>query len=668
MKLLHLVGLLSRFHGALPFDERYTRSLQENVERAFSVSTVTNAPVLMNLNCELGTSFLEHLVASHLIFELYDRSWRYRAEWAKMHLYAKTLMTRNSEDRFYLGLYCHPEGLNNERWGLELAFARDLIRLLPIPSHSFAMLWVTTSENFWDEPWNRFATVCTQIYAMWDKTSNDMILQTRENEHMKWYSSYLQLYMNFERSLETFVWNCLKFGRQSLRHLGMRRIRLKELVESVQHSRYFVELHDPQDRNISFILELDDVPLQVLSDPWESVWFSSYHVIVPVARVPSISKNRQIARATLRKEMWLPVISIAFAAAIVLKYTKEGFWKCFSGLVLCVVHPVNIDHRAKPKEFFMIVGTWILLIQVIKSLYQGNTVASMHGLPEDRVRSIRKCQHFHPLIEPNETLGYILEGSLTAFFKFELAAVLQGAVICKNLDRFEPLQESLLSNIPMYKLDSGPESIAHTRVYLMKAQMLNATDHSTLTIAGVNLDYKYQCCIRLAQRGLSSLPFRPTNLKQVSRKSHEYFREKFSETMKLKLSPKYGTEHCRHLDGGRKYRCFTLSDLHPPSAIGMCLENLVSSLLIGAAFILASSALFMLELCRDSASRRRARALGGAKTKSSQLRCPKLQADRDKVLGVLGSTEPVNSLAHVFRSRTSLNSETIRVKSRPGTV
>lgn len=373
MRQLYLAVFLSAFHGALPIDQTYTRRLQESIQGIISVSTVASAPVLINLNCELGTSFLNQFVASLLSVELLDRLGRYLVQWTKMPLYAKVLMTRNSEDRFYLVLCCHWKGWNHARWLSAMDKVYESIWPMRLPSHSCALMWTTDSENFWDNSLNRIATSFTQIYATWSDRSDRMTLRTRDSDLEKWYSSYLQLHVNFEQNLETLKLKRLKFGRNSVSYLRNGRVIVKEPAGSVQYVRPSVELHGPQDRNISFVLELRDVPLSTFFDPWDWVWFSSYRAIVPVARVPPISKNKQIARTILHAEMWLPVMSIAFAAAVILRCAEEDFVTCFARLVLCVVHPVNIDRRAKSIHFFLIVGTWVLLIQVIKSLFQGTS-------------------------------------------------------------------------------------------------------------------------------------------------------------------------------------------------------------------------------------------------------------------------------------------------------
>lgn len=103
-------------------------------------------------------------------------------------------------------------------------------------------------------------------------------------------------------------------------------MRLEELTESVyaHYTSTVVELDDPQYKNILIVLKLGDIRLTIFSYPWDSVWFSSYDATVPVARVPSISKNEQVARKILCVERWLPMITFAFLAAVVLKYAQEG--------------------------------------------------------------------------------------------------------------------------------------------------------------------------------------------------------------------------------------------------------------------------------------------------------------------------------------------------------
>lgn len=156
------------------------------------------------------------------------------------------------------------------------------------------------------------------------------------------------------------------------------------------------------------------------------------------------------------------------------------------------------------------------------------------------------------------------EGGLTAFLSLELAAVVRDAVICRNSDGFEPLQRSLLSNIPMYQLDSGAERVAHTRIRLFGADILNAADHSTASATSF-LDHPDVCCLRLAQRGLTNFLFQPIYRKHFSHKSHENLTEKLAEIMKSDLSPTYGNEHRRSHDTSLRYlRCFTMDDLHPP--------------------------------------------------------------------------------------------------------
>lgn len=287
--------------------------------------------MLINLNCELDTNFLADLVASYLSVEVVDVFSRYFVRLAKMSQYARALMTQDRGDRFYLQLFCHSGGWSDFQSVSCIESVYESIRSVRFPSHSYAFLWATDSKNFWDNPSNRHPADFTQIYARWDNHSREVTLPMRGIDLTKWCCSDLQYSPNFEQKLSTLEWKRLNFGRNSIRHLRMGGIKPKEPQDTEDHTKIFVKLHDPQDTNISFILEVGDRPIRPYSDPWESV--SSYHDTVLVTRVPSIEKNAQIARTILHVELWLPLTSMALAAAIVLKYTKEGFGTCFFRLV-----------------------------------------------------------------------------------------------------------------------------------------------------------------------------------------------------------------------------------------------------------------------------------------------------------------------------------------------
>ena len=176
-------------------------------------------------------------------------------------------------------------------------------------------------------------------------------------------------------------------------------------------------------------------------------------------------------------------------------------------------------------------------------------------------------------------------------------------MICRNAAGFGPRKETLLSNIPMYRLDSGQETIPYSRIALSSAFLFDATDKSMIPIEASNSNIEDRCCLRLSQLTLTNRLFRRYHLIQYPYNRYENLRDQLAETMKLDLSPTYGDKYCQNsaeksgVSEGRR-RCFTLADLHPKHEFAMAVKDIRPSLQICAVVCSMSFALLVLELCR----------------------------------------------------------------------
>ena len=129
-----------------------------------------------------------------------------------------------------------------------------------------------------------------------------------------------------------------------------------------------------------------------------------------VARVPSGSKITQMIASLLSFDIISCLISTALATSLVLCYLNEDFGTTFFRLILSVIIPYPLRHNAKSKQFFLVLGNWILFLQVIKLGFQGDFSAALQRLPDDRVKSVSSCQPSSSAPSTDDGVGVILSG------------------------------------------------------------------------------------------------------------------------------------------------------------------------------------------------------------------------------------------------------------------
>lgn len=287
----------------------------------------------------------------------------------------------------------------------------------------------------------------------------------------------------------------------------------------------------------------------------------------------------------------------------------ESFRGTFVRLLLSIVFLVSFKFQRKSKQLLMVVGIWILFVQIIKISFQGEILASMQALPEERVKSIRKCKKFSFTAEyadrPKGDFGYTLGKTPSNFFRFELTAILRGHVICKQSRSFGSLRETLMSNIPMYDLKSTTDVSPEKFLYVDTAT-LRMNSRILGTLNGLDLDPRSLCCFRVAQLGLSHSVFDKT-LEQETVLHAEKFRSELSRVMSLELSPSYHENVCKSFETvtletnqTRRFprRCFTWRDLRPRRDGIVILEDIVPTLILCSAFIALSFLCFVVQTCQ----------------------------------------------------------------------
>ena len=215
----------------------------------FSHNPFPNAPVFMNLNCELAAYFARTLNASMLSLTLPKR---FRVSIGSMANYAKAFWPGNEDDRFFLGLYCHATTYRSGLREASLpAMTEALFFGIRVPIPRFAMLWVTATGNFWEDPRHRLVAAFTKIYVSWDHGSEKLTPLTATGTDEKWYDDFLALYIGDFRAPRIFNLGDFRFGKSSILHLRVSHISVWESCPGKSQYRTGVELHVPGESNFS---------------------------------------------------------------------------------------------------------------------------------------------------------------------------------------------------------------------------------------------------------------------------------------------------------------------------------------------------------------------------------------------------------------------------------
>lgn len=608
MRLYHTIVFLMTLCTVSPVERNPLRlGVQRKVSELFSFQKLPGAPVLADLNCELNLSFVNHLVASHLSLRLTRRPKVVSID--TIAAYAKVFSVGNNNERFYLGLYCHLD-YQGFRGPMDhylpppfLGRVDELFIQVKAPAHSFALLWVTVPKNFWEMPANRMAADFAQIYAFWDNNTGELILSAASGLNRKWYTSFAAVFVRDYQPLQRFYLRDLHFGETAVQHLEMMNIQMRPFRILSEYSLTRIELRHPKGPNASIVVEFTHRLAGRSSNALELSRFSSYHSVVAIARVPPFSSSEQMVASLIRAEIWLLIVSCALAAAAVLHYVKEDFCTTLFSLLLSILFPVTLNFQTKTRQFLMIVGTWILLLQVIRYGFQGDFVASRQRLPENRAKSIRRCEPLDPSTVPQDGIGYTLDDNLDFYFFHDLPVILKGAVICRAVGGFGPSRETLLRDVPTYTLKSIQETSPHlivsdfgTKVHegaaVINSRAPKGGLHETTSLGG-----KF-CCFRLAQLSLAHALFHRELLSSVWRNDRKFFDIAFEEIMNLSLSDEHHLKNCSFFDRAHlKYvRCFTLEDLHPRNDHGMRSEDVDSTMKIHGVLCSASIVCFLLEI------------------------------------------------------------------------
>lgn len=563
----------------------FVEKVQKEIEGMFSLFARENAPVLINLNCDLRRDFLETLVASQLSLsasELYTFP-----RWDITTKYSKVFVTSNKKDRFNLGLTCHMSRDEKIDFFHTYIFTRGYESLLPklrIPSHSLVLLWITDHLNF-STVGSRAAAPFTQIYAFFDSGSRELTLRATKSAIEKWYDPFLQLDLDIgtDQMLERFELEDLKFGSTSYRNFRIKSVS----IEQFSGLDTYVELHDPDSTNVSLFVKVWNLASEHTAWDVESNRVSSHRSFVAVAVVPSTSKSGQVISSFLRMDIWALLLVAAFSATLCLRSLNEEPVSTFFGLVLCVIFPVKFDFQAKPKQFLLIVGVWILLLQVIGICFRGEIVASIQSLPSDRLTTIEKCEPFAQKADgttARQPVGYTDINLLPVFVGAQLPRFLRGMPICKDVRGLDFIRESLLRNVPTYQLNSGQDTVASSHVRApsvsFSREALERASYEDSERSGAFLDPHKLCCSRLAQLALAYSLFQQRYVVHPISYDREALRAVINLTSNPSLSPNHFTELCVDFNLSRSFlglnwtvrksltrettgSCFLLDDLQP---------------------------------------------------------------------------------------------------------
>ena len=559
-----------------------------------SLYELPSAPMILNLNCDLDPKFFQSLIASHLSVACPRNS----VEVPSVNTVAdraRVFLTVDNGDRFHLGLYCHLKKPNERTINtLKKLTVQEALFDLLIPNHSFALLWVSDKANLWRPRETRIPAPFTQIYASWDKQLGELILHATPYAIDKWYSPFLELYLIPDHKPLRVVLKDLKFGKSSLRRLEVKTIHSGKL-SSARPWRYTVDLRESRESNFSIQVSYIQRSPNLRGNSWDRfVRTSSSYTPIPVAKVPAMDKSLQMASSILRADIWIPIVLIAFSASVVLHQVELGLISAFFRLIFCVLFPVSIVSKTKSKQFLMIVGTWILLLQVIRFGFQGDFVASMQGLPDGRRKSIRKCVSPSGYSTSSNTDGFAFSDSPRQFFLRELPFLLREEVICEDPRGFGPFLETLLADIPMYTLKPVKYSVTLTVLLPLEIELSTGmASHSS------DMDPQLMCCSRLARLIVSHslLEWRRVATRWGISASAA-FKVELKKMMRRRLSPSYGERICKsfELKNGifHLYRCCTISDLHPRKDKILHFEAIVPlmkflSLIIPMSFLSAAS-------------------------------------------------------------------------------
>lgn len=603
-------------------------SVQNKIAEMFSAFAGRTAPVLLNLNCELENDFLGNLVASQLTLSTWEAIY-YIRDVDLAAEYSKVFSTNGGVDRFYLGLHCSLKIPKNDGASYPYIFPQSMkiSGLFPnvrVPSHSFAFLWITDYISF-TIPGNRILASFTQIYASYDNSTNELVFRTTQSAIDKWYDPFLGIHLQKLESLQRFELGELKFGRSSTRNF-----RLKKL--SATHWSAGLHLYHPALSNVSVFVTVGNQAAEITQIYGSSFLITTYRSLEAVAVVPSTSKSKQVVFSLLRGPIWLAILTSAMVATLVLKLVEQRSVPTFIKLVMSVIFPVKFNLGFAPKQFFIIVGTWIFILQVVRFGFIGDIVASMQKLPEDRIKRVAECMPFVEFLNDDRDTSnaYVDTHFLPLFFFYELGDFLRGSVICRDVEGFGMMREALLKNVPIYKMDLEQDIVPKSLLSGLYFRFLLPIDHPVLRHDMFKellaLDPGRLCCSRLAQLGLShSLFERRDGLAPripQARYDEANFRSSLDAALNRKLSPKYFTKICLKMIWANnqfhaewlvqesftremRRQCFLLDDLRARAEHAMLMYDLIPILQICALPLLGGVACFLVEAVRRILTERR---------------------------------------------------------------
>lgn len=230
--------------------------------------------------------------------------------------------------------------------------------------------------------------------------------------------------------------------------------------------------------------------------------------------------------------------------------------------------------------------------------FDGKATSNRHRTPA--LGSAKRSYSDEYRSKPIKDVGYILGEVPNNFFRVEFTAILSGHVLCKRARAFGTLRETLLRDVPMYKLKSSTDVAPETFLNLHRA-ILTVNSRTSIILRSSELDPQKLCCFRVAQLGLShSLLRKPVSKGPLLDK--EEFMTELRRVMSLKLSPSYLGGTCKSYgtvtSGGIPKikvpkRCFTWKDLRPRGENTVIFEDLVPVLNFFGALISISSMCFI---------------------------------------------------------------------------
>lgn len=475
--------------------------------------------------------------------------------------FPKLLTTRYNEARYrachvnaakYIVLTCMPElaaGIPAlpSRLHRNTQRVRNLIENLGLPFTEIISVSLTSSfsikresfEYFIAKPYAEyFAVFLTDVPELWASHSQEFLGRSEVLDFM-----FSTAPTNFTRfsSIEKVVNQAI----QPTKLHGTENFTMILLPFANCRVKVSLETSSPN-QTISLYLRSGD------SGDIQSLWIDSDHMAVihipikAMARVPMVGKTVQVAKNIAFSTLWLALLATGVAVALFQDKERTDF---FLKLICSLWTPVEFRCTKKVLPFAL----WILFCQTFSVYFRGNITSSLHALPRDRVRSIRRCEHFK-YVEGEKKRGKMGYHVAPLWHPNDLLHFVRGGILCQDESYLSLLKQHMLINISTYevRIDEPQHRFNDLRTETFRA--VDSTRPQGMQSITEVLTRK-RCCLRLAQRLRAHAVVRDT----VGYRS-EHFATKARQYMAKPLSSAHGEKYCE--EGiSSKLRCVSQSDL-----------------------------------------------------------------------------------------------------------